>query len=98
MRKCRLRTKREPLEMAGVAITWSSTALTATSSNTGPGSLFQAGAAPATCDWNLASTASRTGILVALCDGSVRLLAAAIAPALWWSALQPNDGGNLGDW
>jgi prepilin-type N-terminal cleavage/methylation domain-containing protein len=70
----------------------------AAANSTGPGSLFQVGAAPATCDWNLASTASRTVILVALCDGSVRSLAATIAPAIWWSALQPNDGGNLGDW
>src|SRR5215469_12975969 len=70
----------------------------AAANSTGPGSLFQVGAAPATCDWNLASTASRAGILVALCDGSVRSLEATIAPAMWWSALQPNDGGNLGDW
>jgi hypothetical protein len=70
----------------------------AAANSTGPGSLFQVGAAPATCDWNLASTVSRTGILVALCDGSVRSLAATLAPTIWWSALQPNDGGNLGDW
>ena len=70
----------------------------AAANSTGPGSLFQVGADPATCDWNRASTASRTAILVALCDGSVRSLAATMAPALWWSALQPNDGGPLGDW
>jgi hypothetical protein len=66
--------------------------------STGPGSLFQVDADPATCDWNRASTASSTGILVALCDGSARSVAATIAPEIWWSALQPNDGGNLGDW
>src|SRR5262245_7783297 len=70
----------------------------AAANSTGPGSMFQVGADPATCDWNRASTVSRTAILVALCDGSVRRLAATLAPALWWSALQPNDGGNLGDW
>src|SRR6516162_483594 len=70
----------------------------AAANSTGPGSLFQVGADPATCDWNRASTVSRTGILVARCDGSARSLAATIAPAIWWSALQPNDGGNLGDW
>jgi hypothetical protein len=70
----------------------------AAANSTGPGILFQAGAVPATCDWNLASTASRTAILVALCDGSVRSLAATVAPAIWWSALQPNDGVSLGDW
>jgi hypothetical protein len=36
--------------------------------------------------------------LVALCDGSARSLPASMAPAIWWSALQPSDGGNLGDW
>jgi prepilin-type N-terminal cleavage/methylation domain-containing protein len=66
--------------------------------STGPGSLFEVDADPATCDWNRASTASPSGILVALCDGSARSVAAAIAPEIWWSALQPNDGGNLGDW
>ena len=25
-------------------------------------------------------------------------LAAGTAPGVWWSALQPNDGGNLGNW
>jgi prepilin-type N-terminal cleavage/methylation domain-containing protein len=70
----------------------------AAANSTGPGSLFQVGAKPATCDWNLASTASSTAILVALCDGSARSLAASTAPAIWWSALQPNDGRDLGDW
>jgi prepilin-type N-terminal cleavage/methylation domain-containing protein len=70
----------------------------AAANSTGPGSMFQVGAKPATCDWNLASTTSSTAILVALCDGSARSLAASTAPAIWWSALQPNDGGNLGDW
>jgi len=70
----------------------------ATVTSTGPGSMFQVSPDPATCDWNLASTPSSTAILVAVCDGSARSLAASIAPAVWWSALQPNDGGNLGDW
>src|SRR5262249_48376616 len=70
----------------------------AAANSTGPGSMFQVGAKPPTCDWNLASTTSSTAILVALCDGSARSLAASTAPAIWWSALQPNDGGDLGDW
>jgi type II secretory pathway pseudopilin PulG len=70
----------------------------AAANSTGPGSMFQVSPNPATCDWNLASTPSGTAILVALCDGSARSLAASTAPAIWWSALQPNDGGNLGDW
>jgi prepilin-type N-terminal cleavage/methylation domain-containing protein len=70
----------------------------AAANSTGPGSLFQMGPDLATCDWNLASTPSTTAILVALCDGSARSVAASIAPATWWSALQPNDGGPVGDW
>jgi hypothetical protein len=70
----------------------------AAANSTGPGSMFQVNPNPATCDWNLASTPSSTAILVALCDGSARSLAASTAPAIWWSALQPNDGGYLGDW
>ena len=70
----------------------------AAANSTGPGSMFQVAAKPATCDWNLASTTSSTAILVALCDGSARSLAASTAPAIWWSAHQPNDGGDLGDW
>lgn len=70
----------------------------AAANSTGPASRFQVAAKPATCDWNLASTTSSTSILVALCDGSARSLAASTAPAIWWSALQPNDGGVLGDW
>jgi prepilin-type N-terminal cleavage/methylation domain-containing protein len=70
----------------------------ASANSTGPACMFQLRANPATCDWHLASTTSSAGILVALCDGSARLLAASIAPAIWWSALQPNDGGPVGEW
>jgi hypothetical protein len=70
----------------------------AAANGTGPGSMFQVGANPATCDGNLASTPSSTAILVALCDGSARSLTASTAPAIWWSALQPNDGRDLGNW
>ena len=70
----------------------------ATPTSTGSASKFQVRPNLATCDWNLASTSSSTVILVALCDGSARSLSANLAPAIWWSALQPSDGGNLGDW
>jgi prepilin-type N-terminal cleavage/methylation domain-containing protein len=70
----------------------------AAANSTGPGSMFQISANPATCDWNLASTSSSSAILVAVCDGSARSLAASIAATIWWSALQPNDGGPVGDW
>jgi type II secretory pathway pseudopilin PulG len=70
----------------------------ASANSTGPNCMFQVRPDPATCDWNLASTPSSTAILVALCDGSARSVRSTIAPAIWWSALQPSDGGNLGDW
>src|SRR6516225_9862514 len=70
----------------------------AAANSTGPQCMFQVNAKPATCDWNLASTSSSTAILVAACDGSVRSMAASVAPAIWWSALQPNDGGDPGNW
>jgi prepilin-type N-terminal cleavage/methylation domain-containing protein len=66
--------------------------------STGPGSLFEVNPNPATCNWHLASTPSPSAILVALCDGSVRSLTASTPPAIWWSALQPSDGGPFGDW
>src|SRR5262245_4021419 len=44
----------------------------AAANSTGPQSMFQVSAKPATCDWHLASTSSSTAILVALCDGRVR--------------------------
>jgi prepilin-type N-terminal cleavage/methylation domain-containing protein len=71
----------------------------ASANSTGLASMFQVRANPATCDWHLASTPSSSALLVALCDGSARSLAASTTPATWWSALQPNDGGSLGnDW
>jgi hypothetical protein len=70
----------------------------ASATSTGPGSLFQVRPDPAACDWHQASTASGDAILVALCDGSARPLAADTAPGVWWGVLQPNDGGPLGNW
>jgi hypothetical protein len=70
----------------------------ASATSTGPASLFQVRPDLATCDWHRASTPSGDAILVALCDGSARSVGAGTAPGIWWSALQPNDGGNLGSW
>src|SRR5262245_50784593 len=70
----------------------------AAANSTGPGSMFQVRPDPATCDWHRASTPSGEAILVALCDGSARSVTASTAPGIWWSALQPNDGGLLGNW
>jgi prepilin-type N-terminal cleavage/methylation domain-containing protein/prepilin-type processing-associated H-X9-DG protein len=51
------------------------------------------------CDPNRASTPHPGGIQVALADGSVRSLSAAINPQTWWWACVPNDGNPLGsDW
>jgi type II secretory pathway pseudopilin PulG len=66
--------------------------------STGLGSIFQVNPNPGLCDWHLASTSSSSAIQVALCDGSVRMLTASTPPAIWWSALQPSDGGPFGDW
>jgi len=70
----------------------------ASPTSTGPASLFQVNPSPDVCDWNLASTPSSNAILVALCDGSVRSLTTSTPPAVWWSALQPSDGGPFGNW
>jgi prepilin-type N-terminal cleavage/methylation domain-containing protein len=70
----------------------------AAATSTGPASLFQSNPDLATCDWHRASTSSSSAILVALCDGGARSLSSSTSPAIWWSALQPNDGGPIGDW
>jgi hypothetical protein len=70
----------------------------AAATSTGPASLFQSNPDLATCDWHRASTSSSSAILVALCDGGARSLSASTPAAIWWSALQPNDGGPIGDW
>src|SRR5262245_807651 len=47
--------------------------------STGPSSMFQVRPNPVTCDWHLASTPSRSGILAALCDRSARSVGASRA-------------------
>jgi hypothetical protein len=60
---------------------------------------FQVRPTPAECDPRLASTPFSGGIQVALADGSVRQVAAAIRPETWWSACTPDGGEVLGnDW
>ncbi|MBX9625579.1 MAG: DUF1559 domain-containing protein [Gemmataceae bacterium] len=70
---------------------------------TGPASKFQVNprttGADATCDPRLASAPRSSGILVGLGDGSVRFLAAAMGPDVWWAACTPDKGEVLGnDW
>jgi prepilin-type N-terminal cleavage/methylation domain-containing protein len=50
-------------------------------------------------NWKLAQTSHTTGMNVALCDGSARVLAATMSPTTWWAACTPNGGEVLGsDW
>jgi prepilin-type N-terminal cleavage/methylation domain-containing protein len=68
---------------------------------TGVAAMFQTGlkGAPANCDGARASSPHTGGIQVALCDGSVKFVAASIDPILWWYALTPNGGEILaGNW
>jgi len=71
----------------------------AEANSTGVQCKFQIAPVPATCDFNLAQATTSSGILVALGDGSGRLVSAAVQPLTWWNALQPSDGNVLGsDW
>ena len=52
-----------------------------------------------TCNGYLAHAPRQAGILVALGDGSVRLVNASISAATWWAACTPNGGEALAaDW
>jgi prepilin-type N-terminal cleavage/methylation domain-containing protein len=56
-------------------------------------------ASPNTLDYRSASTARSSGILVALVDGSVRMVSSGISGTTWWYAHIPNDGTVLNsDW
>jgi prepilin-type N-terminal cleavage/methylation domain-containing protein/prepilin-type processing-associated H-X9-DG protein len=68
---------------------------------TGPGSLFQTAPNPwqTGCDPALAQSPHPGGMMVALADGSVRLLSPDLSGATWWAACTPNGGELLGaDW
>jgi hypothetical protein len=63
--------------------------------------MFQMKPAPYTtnCDVFLASTAHTGGMVVAIADGSVRLLPSGMSPATWWAACTPAGGEVNGpDW
>lgn len=69
---------------------------------TGPASKFQVApttGANGTCDPRVASAPRSAGILVALGDGSGRMVSAAVSPNTWWAACTP-DGGEVlaNDW
>ncbi len=51
------------------------------------------------CDPNYAQAFSQSGLQVALCDGSVRMVSPGISGTTWRNALLLNDGNVLGaDW
>ena len=54
---------------------------------------------PQDCGWGLAQTPHRSGMQVALADGSVRNLAGSMAPTTYWGAVTPSSGELPGiDW
>jgi len=58
---------------------------------------FQLAPTQSECDPALAQTYDRFGILVAMCDGSVRTVGAQCSPRTWWAATCPDDGMLLGN-
>ena len=51
------------------------------------------------CDWTIAQTPHRTGMLAAMGDGSVRILGPGMSPSTYWGAVTPASGEVLGsDW
>jgi prepilin-type N-terminal cleavage/methylation domain-containing protein len=69
----------------------------------GPSSKFQVQPTPytsdAACDSTRPQSAHPGGIMVGLCDGSVRFLSNGVSPATWWAACTPAGGEVLGaDW
>ncbi|HYT91836.1 MAG TPA: DUF1559 domain-containing protein [Gemmataceae bacterium] len=68
--------------------------------STAPGSLtFQVAPSRKECYPGLAQTPHRSGMLVALGDGSLRILAPSISPTTYWDAVTPAKGEMLGnDW
>jgi prepilin-type N-terminal cleavage/methylation domain-containing protein len=60
---------------------------------------FQAGPAPAQCNWYVTQGGHTGSMQVALCDGSVRGVSQGVSVGTWTNACYPNDGNVLGsDW
>lgn len=65
----------------------------------GAGSLFQLKPNPVACNPALAQTGHSGGILVALADGSVRVVNTGVSSTTWWAAFTPAAGDLVGgDW
>jgi prepilin-type N-terminal cleavage/methylation domain-containing protein len=62
-----------------------------------PGMSFQVAPSIADCDARVAQTPHRSGMLVALADGTVRTLAPGMAETVYWSAVTPsgNEAASL---
>ncbi|HKB40098.1 MAG TPA: DUF1559 domain-containing protein [Gemmataceae bacterium] len=64
-----------------------------------PGMTFQIRPAKTDCDPRIAQTPHASGMLVALMDGSVRILAPGMSEQTYWTAVTPATGDMLGsDW
>lgn len=64
-----------------------------------PGLTFQVSPRPGECDPRVAQTPHASGMLVALADGSVRILAKGMSETTYWGAVTPSGGEVLGnDW
>jgi hypothetical protein len=59
---------------------------------------FQAAPSIRDCDPRIPQTPHHAGMLTAIADGSVRVLAPNIAPTIFWGAVTPNKGEILDDW
>jgi prepilin-type N-terminal cleavage/methylation domain-containing protein len=69
------------------------------SSPSWPGAIFQVAPLPARCQWDVPQTPHRSGMLAALGDGSVRILAPSMSPTTFWGAVTPAGGEVLSeDW
>jgi prepilin-type N-terminal cleavage/methylation domain-containing protein len=60
--------------------------------------LPQLGTTPASCIGGAAQTTNPSGILVALCDGSVRTISASGMASVWFPASTPAGDETLNDW
>jgi prepilin-type N-terminal cleavage/methylation domain-containing protein/prepilin-type processing-associated H-X9-DG protein len=63
-------------------------------------SMFQVQPTPfkGNCDPGLASTPHPGGMMIGLCDGSVRSLSAGVSPTTWWYLNTPRGEDIPGDW
>ena len=59
---------------------------------------FQVAPLPKDCVPGFAQTPHPSGMLTAMCDGSVRMLGKGIAPSIYWGLVTPAKGEILGDW